>query len=336
MRKYKTHSRPNRHSFTILLILAAAAFVFTGCGDSKSTPGKETKKIITVSILPQKYFIQRIAGDRFDVNVMIPPGHSPATYAPTPRQMQAVSHSTLYFRIGHVPFEKAWMKNIAENNPNMTVIDTSSGVDLITGGHHHHHHEGENQHGHDHGHADSHDHGKKNDDNGIDPHIWLSPKAVKIQVKHIAGALKKADPANTAVYEKNYAAFIADIDQLDNEIKSMTQPLAGKKFMVFHPAWSYFARDYHLEQLPIEIEGKTPSPAQMKEVIDTARQASVNVIFVQKQFDTHSAEAIAGEIGGRVVQLDPLAENWLENMKSIAQALVKELGKKEKTKLTTK
>lgn len=289
----------------ILFILLSMFFLYCG---SPGTDVISKKFQITVSILPQKYFVHRIVdgGDNldFDIHIMIPPGHSPATYAPTPQQMKNLDHSKLYFRIGHIPFENAWMKNIADNNPNMKIIDTSVGVDLIET----REDEGELHQG-NHHHA------------GIDPHIWLSPRAVKIQAKHILDAVIEIDNKNQEFYKENYRLFLRDIDRLDQEIKALLGKYRGRKFIVFHPAWAYFARDYGLEQLPIEIEGKAPNPANLKKIIDIARRENIRIIFVQEQFDTNSARAVAAEIGGQVVKIDPLAIDWLVNMKGIAQTL---------------
>jgi zinc transport system substrate-binding protein len=214
--------------------------------------------------------------------------------------------------VGHIPFEQTWLNRLAKNNPGLTFIDTSEGVALIdtiaTGSTTHNHEQG-NHDGHHHHHG------------GIDPHTWLSPKAVKIQAKHILDAFIAGDKKNKDLYLSNYNSFIADIDTLHQEISEILKPVSGKRFMVFHPSWGYFGRDYGLTQLPIEVDGKNPSPADLKNVIDIARKEGIKAIFVQQQFDTHNAEAIAAEIGGKVVQLDPLAQDWLENMKKIARSL---------------
>lgn len=269
---------------------------------------KEKRKPgVTVSILPQKYFVQRIVADHYEINVMIPPGHSPATYEPTPREMKTVSESILYFRIGHIPFEKAWMDKIASLNKKMKIVDTSKGVSLITGtAPHAHSHEEEEA--------------EEHDQVGIDPHIWLSPSAVKVQAKHILDAFMEVekDPGKQAAYEKNYHAFIQDINRLQAENETILTPLKGKKFMVYHPVWSYFAREYGLVQFPIEIEGKSPGAAAMKKIVDTAKEKKIRVIFVQQQFDSSSAQAVANEINGKVIAMDPLAPDWLSNMKKIA------------------
>lgn len=278
-------------------------------------PETTDKLLAAVSVLPQKYFVERIAGDLADVHVMIPPGESPATYSPTPQELMTLSRADIYYRVGHIPFEKAWMKNLQDVNKDMEVIDTSRGVRLIEEEEesHKHHHE-DDRHGHSHG--------------GIDPHIWLSPTAVKIQANHIANGLAAADPDNRETYETNLKQFIEEIDRLDLEIKEMLTRFRGRYFMVFHPAWSYFARDYELNQLSIEVEGKSPSPAEMKKAVDLAKKENIRVIFIQKQFDTNFARAVASELNGSVIHLDPLAENWPDNLKHIAAAISKSLSVK--------
>ena len=294
----------------IFLILLSSLLVWNcGRGSKEALVSKEIKKEktgVTVSILPQGYFVRRVVGDKYKINVMIPPGHSPATYEPTPREMKAVSESILYFRIGFIAFEKAWMDKIASLNRGMKIVDTSKGVSFIRGNPHHSHEESEAEglHHHDHG--------------GIDPHIWLSPSAVKVQVKNILEGFIETDSENRAVYEKNYREFIQDIDQLQAENEAILGPLKGKKFIVYHPAWSYFAREYGLIQFPIEIEGKSPGAADLKKIIDIAKQEDLRVIFVQQQFDSNSAQAVANEIDGKVIAMDPLAPDWLDNMKKIA------------------
>lgn len=271
---------------------------------------------LTVSILPQKFFVNRIAGNRWKITVMIPPGHNPATYEPTVSQMKNLTGSSIYFRIGHIPFEGVWMKTFINLNPQMKVVDTSAGIELIQTHHYHHHSNQEDRH---------------NESTGVDPHIWLSPKSVKTIAKHIYENLAEADPPYQSVYLDNYQKFLLEIDRLDMEVKQSLKDASGKKFLVFHPAWSYFARDYMLIQIPIETEGKHPKPADLKKLIDVARSEDIRFIIVQKQFDTHSAEAIMKDINGQVIRLDPLAENWSSNLKTIAKRLKNSLTEKVRT-----
>ncbi|MCP4149209.1 MAG: zinc ABC transporter solute-binding protein [bacterium] len=330
-----------------IVLIVLLAFLISGCGkkaaqeesvqeESVQEKGGETIKkgvpVVTVSILPQRYFIRRIVGDNFKVNVMIPPGHSPATYEPTPREIKAVSESILYFRIGHIGFENAWMEKLTSINKRMKVIDTSEGVSLITGMPAHSH-AGEHDHqekGHDCGEETGHDedvhhHDGSEHHGGIDPHIWLSPTAVITQVDNMLKAFVAADPANRDHYAKNCRAFIREIKEMHLDNLEVLKGLEGSKFMVYHPAWSYFAREYGLIQFPIELEGKRPGAAGLKDIIDLAKKENIRVIFVQKQFDTSSADAVAGEINGRVITMDPLAPDWLENIKKIALTLKESL-----------
>jgi zinc transport system substrate-binding protein len=170
-----------------------------------------------------------------------------------------------------------------------------------------HEHHGEAEHD-----KDRHDHA------GLDPHIWLSPPLVKIQARTILAALQEVDPVHRSVYEANFKAFTAQIDQLNADLKKIFAGKTGLQFVVFHPAWGYFAHAYGLKQVPIEIEGKEPKPAQLKELIQHARENKIKVVFVQPQFSSQSAEVVAREIGGQVAFVDPLAEDWMANLRQVA------------------
>ena len=290
---------------------------------------------VFVSILPQQYFVQQIGGEHVNVQVMVAPGASPATYEPKPRQMAALSKARLYFAIG-VPFETAWMDKIAAANPSMQVVHTEQGIHKQPMAAHHHEgehhqedehdedagqHEGEHHHEAEHHEdADQHPEDSHHGPGILDPHIWLSPPLVKVQADTIMKALMAADPAHAADYERNGRRFMAAIDVLDRDLKKMFAGQEGRRFMVFHPSWGYFAAAYGLVQVPIELEGKDPKPAQLQELIRYARQHHINVIFVQPQFSRRSAALVASEIGGRVVPADPLALNWMENLRQVAEA----------------
>jgi zinc transport system substrate-binding protein len=260
----------------------------------------EDKIPVFVSIVPQKYFVQRIGNDLVTVQVMVQAGANPATYEPKPRQMADLAKAKAYFSIG-VPFEDIWLGRIAAANPRMEIVHTD--VDIVKrpmAAHHHHDEEGDH-------------HG------GLDPHIWLSPPLVKIQARTILSALKEFDPAHQDVYEANYHRFAADIDRLDGRLRETFAGHHGLRFIVFHPAWGYFAHTYGLEQVPIEIEGKAPKPAQLQALIEHARKAGIKVVFVQPQFSTKSAALVAKEISGKVAFADPLAEDWMANLSTVAK-----------------
>jgi zinc transport system substrate-binding protein len=263
---------------------------------------------VFVSIAPQKYFVQKIGGTLVNVSLLVPAGADPHTYEPKPRQMVELSKSALYFAVG-IDFEKAWLKKIAATHPRMRIVHTDEGITKIPM---------TNQHPQE---GDSHKHDKRTQhhDGALDPHVWLAPAPVKIQAAHILKALIEADPKNRLPYTAGYDAFLKELDALDGELKALFAGRKGEPFMVFHPAWGYFAEAYGLEQIPVEIEGKEPKAAQLQSLIRRARERGVKVVFVQPQFSTKSAEMVAREIGGQVVQVDSLAESWDANLREVAR-----------------
>lgn len=269
-----------------------------------------SRDTVFVSILPQKFFLEQIAGNSLTIEVMVLPGASPATYEPKPSQMRQLAESRAYFAIG-VPFEKAWLDRISGVNPDMQVIHTDAQVTKLamtstplTEEDEHHH-----------------DHNHHHDHSGMDPHIWLSPPLVKQQAATITAALVRLFPDKAALFEENNQKFANRIDDLDDRLRQLLGPQQGKQFMVFHPSWGYFAHEYGLNQVPIEIEGKNPKPAQVRDLIQQAKKHDIKIIFAQKQFSTKNADIIARAIDGRVVLVDPLAYDWFANMQEIAVIL---------------
>lgn len=264
---------------------------------------------VFVSIPPQKTFVERIGGEYVTVEVMVSPGASPATYEPRPRQMADLSRAAAYFTVG-VPFERAWLGRIAAANPSMRMVHTEAGVERLPIAAHIH--EEEEEHGH-------HDTGHEGEI--LDPHIWLSPPLVKTQALTIMEALSLLDPANSGHYSAQFELFRGELDTLDRRLREILTPVRGKAFMVFHPSWGYFARTYGLEQVAIEVSGREPSPREMADLIGFARGHGIRTIFVQPQFSRASAESIARAIKARVVEADPLAEEWSDNLLRIAREM---------------
>ncbi|MEE4239850.1 MAG: zinc ABC transporter substrate-binding protein [Desulfopila sp.] len=278
------------------------------------------KPTVFVSILPQKYFVEQVARDIVNVEVMVQPGASPATYEPKASQMKKLAGSLAYYAIG-VPFENAWLDKIASINPEMKVIHTDRGIAKLEMKEHRHE---EKQHDdHNHKHEEDHDahldKGTHHQHDGLDPHIWLAPSLVKQQADVIAETLIDFLPEHASLLEKNLKIFKKKIDDLDNELHLILKDMTGMKFMVFHPSWGYFANEYGLEQVAIEIEGKDPKPAQLASLIKSAQDQDIHVIFVQPQFSQKSAQVIAREIKGEVITIDPLAEDWSTNMRVVAE-----------------
>lgn len=288
--------------FTLILLFSLLA----GC--RAAAPAETDPPLrVGVSIAPQAYFLQRLGGERVSVTVLVPPGADAHTYEPKPEQLKALSQAQLYFRIG-IEFETAWMDRLTSGR-NLRVVDTTQGIALLpmTEGHSH----------------------EKADDpqEGLpDPHIWLSPSLVKVQAQTIHAALAEADPAHRAMYDENLRQFLDELDALDAELRQTLRGLQSRRFMVFHPSWGYFARDYDLEMIPIEVGGQEPSAQALATLIAEAREEGIRMVFAQPSLSTRTAETIAREIGGEVLLIDPLAEDWAANLRRVAQTLAEVLG----------
>ena len=277
---------------------------------------------VFVSIAPQAYFVQQIGKDLVDVQILVEPGAEPHTYEPKPQQMVALSKARLYFAVG-IEFEKARLGKITAMNPNLRVVHTDHGILKLPMAAHAHHGEADHPLQPPTHPGDDHDHGEAHtqDPGNLDPHIWLSPPLVMLQARWILTALQEVDPAHRTVYDSNYRAFILELVDLDAQLRATFDGLKGASFMVFHPSWGTFAHTYGLRQVSIELEGKSPKPAQLKELIEHARAEGIKVVFVQPQFSTKSAEQISSAIGGRVAVVDPLARDWATNLRQAAEEL---------------
>lgn len=280
---------------------------------------------VFVSILPQKYFVERIAGDLAEVSVLVTPGKSPATYSPTPDQVRKLSGSRVYFRIG-VSFENGFMHKIASIAPDTRVVDTRKGILLRDMEDHIHKQDPHDVHGHVHDGKSDHDRdgqdgGHADMGAGKDPHIWMSPMRVKQQAATMADALVTLAPEHESRFRDNYDAFARDLDRLHERLKTILAPLAGQNLFVFHPAFGYLADDYGLIQVPVETMGRTPKGKELSAIIRLAKEEKARVIFVQPQFDQQAARKIAGAINGAVVSINPLAPDYLENMVRMADTI---------------
>jgi zinc transport system substrate-binding protein len=286
----------------VLLILLGLAFLGSSC-QVASQPNDKIGVVVT--ILPQADFVESVGGEKVDVTVMVPPGADPHTYELTPNQMVKVSKAKMYAKVGSgVEFELAWMDKIIEQNKAMLVVDCSKGVQMMEMDEHHGDEDGGEPH------------------QGKDPHIWLSPKNAKLMVENICGGLVQVDPQNEVYYIRNRDEYLAKLDALDKDIQEGLSGLKNRRFIVLHPAWGYFARDYNLEQMPIEIGGKEPSAKDIASLIQKAEEQNIKIIFASPEFNPMSAEVIAKEIGGRVVFIDPLAKDYIKNMRLVLNELV--------------
>ncbi len=275
----------------ILIALIHAGFLYAADEEAKILS-------VFVSIQPQAYFVERIGGNRVLVEVLVLPGKSPATYAPTPAQMSRLANAEILFRIG-VPFENKLIPKI-QNNMDVEIVDTRQGICL------------RNMKGHHHDNMDEHE------VEGKDPHTWLNPVLVKKQAETICKVLGQVDPLGKQEYRDNLKAFIEDLDRLDEKIRTALLPVKGQAFFVFHPSFGYFADAYNLEQVAVEVEGKAPKGKDLAALIKKAKKRNVRIVFVQPQFDRSAALKIASAINGAVVSLDPLAADYISNLESMA------------------
>jgi zinc transport system substrate-binding protein len=276
----------SRRTALVVFAVLAALHALPGCTPRASAP---VRPEVLVSVPPQAWLVRRIAGDAVDVEVMVPPGADPHTYEPTIKQMRAASRAALYVKVGHpnFAFERVWFERFTAENPSLQVVDGTKGVTRLSG----------------------------------DPHLWVAPAAMHTMAIHVASALAKIDPSHATDYSANLVRVESEIDSVDRDIRATLAPFAGRSFFVFHPAWGYFAEAYGLVQVAIEHEGKSPTADELARVVARAKAQHVRVIFVQPQTTEQSAVVVAEEIGGQVVPLDPLAYDWADNMRHVAQTL---------------
>lgn len=286
-----------------LFFLLCVAFI-AGCQNKRD---KTVAHRITVSILPLKYFVERIGGTDFEVNVLVPPGAGPETWEPSPKDMAALSSSSLFFYTGYLEFEVLLSGKLGQDGPKL--IDLSGGVKLIQSK------EAASEVNGDHVHF-----------RGVDPHFWVSPKEARVIAAHMQQSLSGLNPAKKDIYANNFQAFMKELDSLDLYIHHKLDHKKQRTFIIYHPSLSYFARDYGLVQFSLESEGKQPATMHMRDLIDVAKKNEIKQIFVQKQFDKQITASVAKEIGAELVTLDHLSPDWLNNMYHMTDLIDKALN----------
>jgi len=300
-----------RHAALAVLILSA----IPGCRGSSDGP-PDGRLTVAVSVLPQRWLLEQLGGDRLQIVTLVSPGDSPHTYQPSDAQVSRLMSAAAYFRVG-ISFERGPWFQAVRSSPKLRIVDVREGLELIEMADHDHAHEHAAERRKDaHAHAE---HACAED--GRDPHIWLSPRCLKIQAATMARVLGQIDPQHKPVYEQNLAGLLSQLDDLDRRLQEKLAPLRGKAFFVFHPAWGYFAADYGLRQVAVEVEGKEPSDRQLTELQRRARAEGVKVVFVQPQVSGRGAEAVAEATGARVEVADPLAPDVCAGLLRMAEAL---------------
>lgn len=300
----------------VILYVGFGIFLTTLLGDRKTATGPTyaDKPTVTVTIEPFRYFVEQIAGDKVNVNVMVPAGSNPETYEPTAQQMVELSNSDLYFKVGRIGFEETWMKKLTDNAPQMTVIDTSKGIVPA-----------------------------KTASGIIDPHTWMSTTSAACISANICKALCDLMPVDSAYFVKRQKEFANVTSKVNQQVthflkcaKEAREQTTHQKtqripFVIYHPALTYFAKDYGLAQYPIEEEGREPSIAQLQALIDKAKQEQIKTVFIQKEFANRNTQTFIEATGAEPIDINPLTYNWEKEMITIAQKLAESYGYKEKT-----
>lgn len=278
-----------RYFLPLLLLL-------TGCSDKPATATNDT---LYVSILPLRELVTAITGDDFPVEVLVPAGASPETFEPTIRQIAALDRSKLIFNIGLIDFERNLLARIAAPE---RIVDLSAGIDPIAGDCAHA------------GTGTAHAH-------GIDPHIWTSPRELRIMAHNAYQAIERQWP-DSSKYRDNYLALNRRLEELDSLTAAKLARSGCSYFLIYHPALTYYARAYGIRQVAIEEQGKEPSPKRLSRLIGQARRDGIRNVFYQSQFPASSVEIIASDIGAKPVAIDPLAENLTDNIDRITELIV--------------
>ncbi len=281
-----------------IVVLFVSLWLLMACSGKRME-----EKVVTVTIEPQRFFVEQIAGDRFAVRTVVPSGQSPETYDPTSRQMVDIGESVAYFRIGTIGFEQAWMQKIAENNPQLKIYNLSDNMTFIQESareaeSHAHHHRG-----------------------GGDPHIWSSIEGARVIAWNTLQALMELDKEHTEYYWANYNLLLTKIDSVETILKQQLTPLKGSAFIIYHPALTYFAAEFGLHQLCIEMDGKEPSPAQLAWLVEEAKAHQARIVFIQQEFDQKNAQLIAQETDCKLITVNPLNYHWDKELIHIAEAL---------------
>lgn len=270
------------------IALFAVAFILAACEGTK-----REKPVVTVTIEPLRYFVEQIAGDKVSVTTLVPKGSSPETYEPTAQQMVNMSQSALFVKVGNLGFERTWMEKLNTLTSHITIVDTSEGIEYVSAS-----------------------------DRGItDEHTWMSTKNALVIAHNIYLALTKVDSSSSVYYKERYDSLVASINKLNSTITQQLKSIDNRSFIIYHPALTYFAKDYSLTQLALEEDGREPSAASLAKLITNAKKLGTKLMFVQKEFDNRNREIITIETGVKTVDINPLDYNWDKQMTLVANAL---------------
>lgn len=292
-----SHIHSRAYPLLTSILLSVILLCIGGC----SAKSVFDKPVITVSIQPQKYMLEKIAGDKWDIKCLLSNSADPESFDPGMTHLLNLENSKAYFKIGNIPFESAIINKVKNNNPGLRLFDNSEGIALIKG-----------THGHSHAHSE------------IDPHTWTSIKNAKKIASNMYNSISELDPDNRSYYASNLKAFLRELDSLDTQVDSLLKPYRGTAFVVWHPSLSYLARDYGLRQIVLSPEGKEASVNMIKRSLEQSNSAGAKILFYQKDIDSRQALSINEQLGAELVDIQPLSYDWEEQILKIANAIARQ------------
>ncbi len=270
-------------------------FLLLSCGGKR-----DDNRVITVTIEPLRYFAEQLVGDRAEVTTLVPKGSSPETYEPTAQQMVALGNSMMFIKVGNLGFERTWVAKLGDLADGIEIVDTSEGIATV-----------------------------ESTSRGVtDQHTWMSCANALVIVKNIYNSLRKADPENASFYEGRYNALVAKIEKLNAELTESLNTVEGSSFIIYHPALTYFAKEYGLHQLAVEEDGREPSAASLAKVIDEAKAEGVSLMLVQQEFDRRNAEIVAKALNIGMTTINPLSYEWEKEMRDIGRIIASQGSEK--------
>ncbi|MBQ9127548.1 MAG: zinc ABC transporter substrate-binding protein [Thermoguttaceae bacterium] len=300
------------------LIVVLGIFALTRLGAARRQVQTDGSKIpVLVAVDPLAYLVERVGGDRVVVSTLTPTGKDPESFSPTPADLAALASTRLFFRVG-LAVEERFAKNVASIAPKSRSVDLCENVELLPNpcGHSHSHSHAETD-----GDHSSHSHARSCSSSELDPHVWTSPAVARLLVEQATVALCEASPENAEFFQANAATLDAELAALQAELSARLEPFKDRTFVVFHPAYGYFADEFHLTQRAVESQGKAPRPRELAELLETARAADVQGIVVQPEFDRAAAQVVADEIGAEIIVHSPLEKDYFVNVRTLTDAL---------------
>lgn len=301
----------------LIIVLGILVLTRLGAVGRQAQTDDDSKIRVLVAVAPLAYLVERVGEDRVVVSTLTPTGKDPESFSPTPADLAALASTRLFFRVG-LAVEDRFAKNVASIAPKSRSVDLCKNVELLPNPCGHSHSESAGNHS-----SHSHSHSHSCSSSELDPHVWTSPAVARRLVEEATAALCEASPENAEFFRTNAATLDAELAALQSELSARLEPFQGRTFVVFHPAYGYFANEFHLTQRAVESQGKAPRPRELAELIETARAAGVRATIVQPEFDQAAAQVVADAIGAELIVHSPLEKDYFANVRALTDAIAR-------------